>query len=130
MLISWYYSEEINTNKKRKFFEKVLIFFGRILPTKKFINPKKRLKRIDKLLQKNSYEKSNNVGTIMGAYRTREIVPKEYFGKPTLYDFEDIKLTGPEMYDEYLTHMYGDYMTPPDNKKTNQHIDYKEEGEE
>ena len=125
MLISWYYFDEIDKCRKRKFYEKVLIKMGNILPTKKIINPKRRLKKIDKLLKKNKYEKSKNIGTIMGAYRTREIVPKEYFGKPTEYEFEDIKLTGPEKYDEYLTHMYGDYMTPPKNKYTNQHTVYK-----
>ena len=61
----------------------------------------------------------------MGAYKTREIVPKSYFGKPVSYDFEDIKVSGPEKYNEYLTHMYGDYMKPPKNKEANQHIVYK-----
>ena len=101
--------------------KKILIALGKILPTKKMIKPKKVLKKIDVLLQKNSFEKSDNVGTIMGAYKVREIVPKEFFGKPTKYQFEDIKLYGPEKYDEYLTHMYGDYMSPPENKNENSH---------
>ena len=122
MMISWYYIDEIDPSRKRKSYEKILIFIGKILPTKKIINPKKRLAKIDKLLKKQDIEKSNNIGTIMGAYRTREIVPKEYFGTPTKYKFEDIYLTGPEKYDEYLTHMYGDYMTPPKDKNTNSHI--------
>ena len=73
-------------------------------------------------------EDSKYSGTIMGAYRVREIVPTEYFGKPTKYKFEDIYLTGPEKYDKYLTHMYGDYMKIPDDKKT--HYSYKGEGNE
>ena len=121
MLVSWYYIDTIDPARKRKKYEKVLIFLGKILPTKKMINPRKRLMKIDKILKKHSIEKSNNIGTIMGAYRTREIVPKEYFGKPTKYTFEDITVTGPEMYDEYLTHMYGDYMTPPKKKDNNSH---------
>ena len=125
MLISWYYFDEIDKCRKRKLYEKILITIGKIVPTKIFINPKKKLKKIDKLLQSNNYEKSKNIGTIMGAYRTREIVPKEYFGEPTEYNFENLKLTGPEKFDEYLTHMYGDYMTPPKNKYTNQHTVYK-----
>ena len=121
MLVSLHYIDTIDPARKRKFYEKVLITFGKIIPIKKLINPKKVLIRIDNLLKKQKIEKSNNVGTIMGAYRTREIVPKEYFGVPTEYQFEDIKLTGPEKYDEYLTHMYGDYMTPPKNKDNNSH---------
>jgi len=121
MLVSLHYIDTIDPARKRKFYEKVLITFGKIIPIKKLINPKKVLIKIDNLLKKQKIEKSNNVGTIMGAYRTREIVPKEYFGVPTEYQFEDIKLTGPEKYDEYLTHMYGDYMTPPKNKDNNSH---------
>ncbi len=121
MLVSWYYIDTIDPARKRKKYEKVLIALGKIFPTKKIINPKKTLIKIDKILKKQKIEKSNYIGTIMGAYRTREIVPTKYFGKPTEYSFEDIKLTGPEMYHEYLTHMYGDYMTPPKNKGNNSH---------
>jgi lipopolysaccharide cholinephosphotransferase len=126
MLIGWYYIDEIDKCKKRKIHEKILILMGKILPTKKMINPKKIFYKIDKLLQKYPYDKSNNVGTIMGAYKTREIVPKEYFGEPTDYSFEGLKLKGPEMYHEYLTHMYGNYMVPPKNKEANQHLVYKQ----
>ena len=40
-------------------------------------------------------------------------MPKSYFGKPTLYTFEDMKVYGPEMYDEYLTRIYGDWRQLP-----------------
>ncbi len=118
MLVSWYYIDTIDPVRKRKKYEKILIFLGKVLPTKKIINPQRRLKHIDSLLKRQKVEKSNFIGTIMGAYRTREIVPKEYFGTPKKYKFENIELTGPEMYDKYLTHMYGKYMTPV---KDNQH---------
>ena len=42
-----------------------------------------------------------------------EPVPSEWFGKGRRYQFENISLVGPIEYDLYLTHMYGDYMTPP-----------------
>lgn len=128
MLVSWYYIESIEPNRKRSKMEKILIFLGKILPTKKMINPKKRLRKIDNQLKKYKMEDCKYSGTIMGAYRVREIVPTEYFGKPTKYKFEDIYLTGPEKYDEYLTHMYGDYMKIPDDKKT--HYSYKGEENE
>ncbi len=126
MLIAWYYIDEIDKNKKRKFHEKLLISIGKKLPTKRFISIKKVFYKLDRLLQRNSYESSNFVGTIMGAYKTREIVPKEYFGKPVPYSFEDTLLTGPSMYHEYLTHMYGDYMKPPKNKFANQHLVFQD----
>ena len=49
----------------------------------------------------------------MGAYRIREMVPKEYFGKPQKYKFEDTFLYGPEKYHQYLTHIYGNYQEIP-----------------
>lgn len=125
MLIAWFYIDEIDKCKNRKLHEKILIKMGKIIPTKKIININKVFLKLDKLLQKNSFEKSEYVGTIMGAYKTREIVPKSYFGKPAEYNFEDIKVTGPEKYDEYLTHIYGNYMEPPKNKEANQHLVYK-----
>ena len=36
---------------------------------------------------------------------------------------EDMELYGPELYDKYLTHMYGDYMTIPKNISTNSHYE-------
>ena len=123
MLVSWYYIDTIDTSRKRTKFEKILIFFGKIFPTKKIINPKKRLKKIDNMMKKYDMNKCKYSGTIMGAYRTREIVPTDYFGKPTYYNFENMQIYGPEKYDEYLTHMYGNYMEIPKNINTNQHYE-------
>ena len=125
MLISYYNIDVINKKRKRKKYEKVLISIGKILPTKKIIKPKKILYKIDVLLKKNGYDDCNMIGTIMGAYRTREIVPKDYFGKPIKYEFEGRLLNGPEKFDKYLSHIYGDYMIPPMDKYTNQHMLYK-----
>ena len=38
---------------------------------------------------------------------------KEWFSNPVYVPFEDTHLPVPEQYDELLTHIYGDYMTPP-----------------
>lgn len=125
MLVSWYYIDTIDPSRKRTKFEKILIFLGKIMPNKKIINPKKKLKKIDNTLKKYDMNKCKFSGTIMGAYRTREIVPTCYFGKPTYYNFEGIKVSGPEKYDEYLTHMYGNYMEIPKNKDSNSHYERK-----
>ena len=45
-------------------------------------------------------------------YKTA-IVKKELFGKPLRVPFEDTQLCVAEHYHEYLTQMFGDYMTPP-----------------
>lgn len=46
------------------------------------------------------------------SFRTA-IVRKDYFGKPLRVPFEDTELCVQEHYHEYLTQMFGDYMTPP-----------------
>jgi len=43
----------------------------------------------------------------------KEIMPKEYIGNPVLAQFEEKEYLIPEQYDNYLTHLYGDYMTLP-----------------
>lgn len=45
-------------------------------------------------------------------FRT-SIVRKDVFGMPIYVPFEDTQLCVAEHYHEYLTHMFGDYMTPP-----------------
>lgn len=53
-------------------------------------------------------------------FRTRlknAFTKKSVFGKPILKKFEDTMLPVPEHYDEYLTQMFGDYMTPPPPEK-------------
>lgn len=53
-------------------------------------------------------------------FRTRfktAFTKKDVFGKPKLMQFEDLMLPVPEKWDEYLTQMFGDYMTPPPVEK-------------
>ena len=44
-------------------------------------------------------------------------VEKRLYGNPLRVIFEDTMLPVPEHYDEYLTQMFGDYMTPPPVEK-------------
>ena len=57
-----------------------------------------------------------------GVYAAKEVMRKELFGTPTLYPFEDTELYGIERYDEYLKHVYGDYMQMPKGKANHFHI--------
>jgi lipopolysaccharide cholinephosphotransferase len=88
------------------------------IPVEKMTTPYKQKCKIDKLLKSQDVEKSQFIGNIMGAYRTREIVPKEFYGEGKFYTFEDMELRGLDLYDEYLTYTYGDYMQlPPEDKR-------------
>ncbi len=66
----------------------------------------------------NQIEKYGDDSEYYGSFyfRTRmknAFSPKKYFGKPMWVEFEDTRLPVPEHYHEYLTQMFGDYMTPP-----------------
>ncbi len=117
-LMSLCYKDSIDRKRKRGFAEKILLLIMEHLPVDKITTPYKQKCKIDKLLKSQKVEGSKYIGNIMGAYRTREIVPTEYYGKGKMYQFEDMYLRGLEMYDEYLTYTYGDYMKlPPEDKR-------------
>ena len=110
-------------SKKRKFYKTFVIFCVRAAPA--FISGKRAImQRIEKLCKKNEYEESVFVGNLFGAWGEREIMPRETLGVPKLAQFEDMQIYIPENHDEYLTYLYGDYMTPPPPEKQKSHHDY------
>lgn len=130
MKVSFFYNDTIDMEKQRKAYEKAMIMVAKAVPFKKIIDPIREKDIIDKLLNKNSMDESHFSGTIMGAYRVREIVETKLFGTPTKYVFEDITLYGPEYYDEYLRHIYSDnYMQlPPLEKRISHTSELKKKG--
>jgi lipopolysaccharide cholinephosphotransferase len=43
----------------------------------------------------------------------RQSVQSRWFGMGAVQAFHDLRVVGPAAWDEYLTHLYGDYMVPP-----------------
>lgn len=119
-LMSLCYKDSIDRKRKRSTAEKVLLWVMEKVPVERMTTSYKQKEKIDKLLRKQKIQGAKYIGNIMGAYRTREIVPAEFYGKGKMYPFEDIELRGMEMADEYLTWTYGDYMKlpPKDKRKT------------
>lgn len=117
-LMSLCYKDSIDRKRPRGTAEKVLLWVMERLPVEKMTTPFKQKEKIDRLLRKQKIEGAKYIGNIMGAYRTKEIVPAEFYGKGKMYSFEDIELRGMEMADEYLKWTYGDYMQlPPEDKR-------------
>lgn len=50
---------------------------------------------------------------IWGAWGIREVTQRELFGNGVFKQFGQTQHPIPEQWDAYLTHFYGDYMTPP-----------------
>lgn len=112
-------------SKERTFYKNLAILASRIVPSL-FINNKNLSIMVDKLASNYCYEDYDYVGNLMGAYRSKEIIKKEFLGTPTRYQFENISVYGPERYDAYLTHIYGDWeKVPPVDRQSPVH-DYFE----
>jgi lipopolysaccharide cholinephosphotransferase len=84
-------------------------------------NLNKLYNSLDRCLKNIKYEKNQLVGNLVGAWGMKEVMPKDYFGKPTLYPFEDISLYGPEKADLYLKTLYGNYLQLPPLEKQKSH---------
>lgn len=57
-----------------------------------------------------------------GAWKTKEIVPMDWYGEGKMVDFEGIKLRIPSKSDKWLSQVYGDYMQlPPKEKRIAHH---------
>lgn len=119
-MMSLHYKKGIDPDRKRGFSERILLALMKLLPTDKMFNAYNQKVKIDNLLRKHDFWSSEISGNIMGAYRTREMVPTTWLGgrEGALYDFEGIKLRGFKDYDKYLSHLYGDYMQlPPEGSR-------------
>ena len=96
-----------STKKRTNLLKRIIAFYIKLLDVNKLHN------KLEKMLTKTPYETCDMTANFLSEWREREIMGKEIYGTPVLYPFEDTALYGPEKIDEYLTNVYGDYMTPP-----------------
>ena len=113
-------------------YQQLLIKFMQTTHIGANLDTKKLMARIERLLLKYPYDKAKYMVSLFGAYMTREIVDKKLLGEGEMYSFETLKLRGPEQYDAFLTHFFGDYMTPPKDADKDKHniqkIEYTQKG--
>lgn len=109
--------------KERGWYKNLAIIIARCIPPF-ILSARKLIRQIEELSKKNSFDESVYAANAVGNWHKKEIMRREWFGKPTLYDFETIKVYGPENYHEYLTQLYGDYMKLPPKEKQVSHHDY------
>ena len=78
---------------------------------------------MDRLGRRLPYETSPTVGTLVSArYGPGEAMPKARFEIPVEVEFEGRAFPTMSCYREYLTGIYGDYMTPPPENCRGAHI--------
>lgn len=80
-------------------------------------------RKINRIGRRHRFETSAYVGVQSGTYhQEKERNPRTVFDKTILFPFEDIELPGPSGYDEYLRHLFGDYMQlPPEDQRQGRH---------
>lgn len=76
-----------------------------------------RNKMINHWMKRIPYEEAVYVTNYCGNFPSKAYVRKEWLGKPVRVPFEDTYINVPERYDDYLTFIFGDYMTPPPPEK-------------
>ena len=78
--------------------------------------------RYDQFVQKWPFDESEYAAGIAWGYGPQECIDKKAWLTPIEVEFEGEKFTAPSNYDEYLCHLYGDYMQlPPEKKRRTRH---------
>ena len=119
----------VTTNRtNRPLSERVLIRFARITRIGRLMDGDKRLKKLDKVLQKYDYDSSAYAWNFSGCYGRREVVPHIQLGGSRTAQFEGLRVSIPEAAEDYLTSIYGDYMKlPPEDQRKSHEVRFAEE---
>ena len=107
----------------RKWYKNMFVRILRLLPGW-LIDDRKLYTQIHHLITQTDFDKKAYGGNPCGAWRFKEIMPHDNYGKPTLYPFENIQVFGVEKPDAYLTHMYGNWRQLPPKEKQKTHHDF------
>ena len=108
-------------NKRRKWYKNIAIRMMRLVPDF-IIDDNKLARKLDRICASFGYTENKYVANCISTYRSREIIEKRVFGKPTEYVFEDTIVCGVENYNEYLTNLFGDWRKlPPVEKQISLH---------
>jgi len=119
-----YLTRVCEVRKGRKWYKNMATFCMKCIPQFIINNVKMRMK-IDILCKQIDFDNSKFVGNLLGNAFEREIVPRAYFGIPTELKFEGLVIYVPQLYDKYLSTIYGDWKKlPPKENRVSIH-DFK-----
>lgn len=116
------FDEIITLNKKRPTYERMIIWIAMHTPIQRMLSYDKMWYKLDKALKAYPLEKAEYYVNFMGMYKFKDMIPKTVYGKGAKYQFEDGYFNGPEDYDAFLKHLYGDYMKLPPVEARNKHM--------
>ena len=93
-----------------------------VLPIVRLIGHERIDDWVNRIAIRIPYESSDYVGCIGGRGGYKETMLKSKMNPAILVEFEGNKVYTMANYDEYLTNLYGDYMTPPpENERVSRH---------
>jgi len=111
----------VAVRKGRKWYKNLAVYILQKLPNF-VIDEKSLLSKINLLCKEKSFDESKMVGNLVSSYRAKEIMPRECYGEPTIYQFEGHDIYGVEDYNAYLSYLYNNWrQLPPENKRTTTH---------
>lgn len=99
-----------STSKSKLLLKQIGKFCISFLYSKKYLNMKQQL-----IMQRHNTEKEGKEWCSMVSHYSfdKTTFRKEVFGKPRLHDFSGRQFYVPEKVEEYLTHLFGNYMKIP-----------------
>ena len=77
---------------------------------------------MERQLKRYPYNKSRYAVNAYSSYMFRETYERSWFDQAIKVPFGDTQMNIPADYDKILTHLYGDYMTPPENPEIKHNI--------
>ncbi len=111
--------------KGRKWYKNFILRIMQLLPDF-ILSPASLICRIDNKSKERTFYGERYVANLVGDAGEKEILRREIFGTPTLYQFEGINVNGPERIEEFLTCIYGDWRQLPPVEKQVSHHDFLE----
>ena len=109
-------STQVDANRSRPFSERAILAVCKVIPIGKLINTNKTIDKLETILRRSDFDKSEWCGNMLGRYREREVVKQAWFGTPKKGMFEGEEVNIPEQTDPILKSLYGDYMKLPPEK--------------
>lgn len=106
----------------RKFHKNAAIMLVRCIP-RWLVDPKKLLADVQRRCAQKDFDRCRWISNFAGAYWEREMMPREVFGEPTEYVFENMRAYGVADYETYLRTLYGDWRQLPPVEKRKSHHD-------
>lgn len=115
--------KQMKYRKGRRFFKNAVLFFGKLalLPFS--------YRHLNEMAIKNAkrypYDGAKYVANLAWGIGKKGVVKKEWVLNRHIAPFENIECFIPDRYDEFLTKLYGDYMTPPPVEQRGSHHLFK-----